>query len=602
MTGRVCSADDLHVPLTKGPLAGGALSRTMSSRPRPAKQRGRIAAAIVLIVLSLAVYARIGSFGFVNFDDPGYVLQNRHVLAGPSWDGLVWAFTSTEASNWHPLTWLSLMLDAWMGGGTPGAFHLTSLLLHVVNGLLVFVLFDRMTGATWRSALVAALFAVHPLHVESVAWIAERKDVLSTTFGLLALLAWVSAVKRERPGRMGLAVAAFAASLMAKPMLVSLPVLLWLADTWPLNRSLRLRERLAEKVPFVLLSAASCVVTVIAQSGGGATRSLTLYPLTARLANAVSTYVAYLADAVWPARLAVFYPYPYGGIPAWKVAVAAVFLAGMSWGCWRLRARMPALQFGWLWYLITLLPVIGLVQIGSQARADRYTYVPLIGPFVMAAWSLGTAATRGREEPARGRTTIAAVVAAGAVLAMAIVAHRQAAHWHDTEALFQHAVDVTEENAPAHNLLAQALLERGEIDRGLEHASEAARIAPGLLKARTNVIRALIAKGRLEEAASLAVELAERHPDDADAQVNLGLVAILKGRADEAEPRLREALRLDPDSRDAHLNLGAVLLRTGRRDEAISHFEEAVRLYPNDGMVRRALERVRGSAGQDGAR
>ena len=348
----------------------------------------RAVVALLVAVATLAVYARVATFDFINLDDPEYVHDNAHVLDGLSREGFVWAFTTTSQANWHPLTWLSLQLDAELGGGSPRVFHATNVLLHVVSAVLLFFLFARMTGSVWRSALVAALFAVHPLHVESVAWITERKDVLSTALGLVACHLWVRSLERARVASRALAVAAYAASLLAKPMLVSLPILLLLFDVWPLRRTEPWRRLIVEKAPYIALAAASCVVTSFAQAGGGVMRSLTQYPLQARGANAAVSYVLYLAKAAWPANLSVYYPYPYGGLPAWAVVGAVATLTVVTAVCVRSRSRAPYLLVGWLWYLVSLLPVIGLVQVGSQAMADRYTYVPLIGPFVMLAFGL----------------------------------------------------------------------------------------------------------------------------------------------------------------------------------------------------------------------
>jgi protein O-mannosyl-transferase len=534
---------------------------------------------VVLVALPIAIYAQVASFGFVGFDDPGYVSENARVLAGLNGDNVVWAFTTGAASNWHPLTWLSLMLDADIGGGSPRTFHITNLVLHVLNGLLLFLAFDRMTGRSLPSAVVAAWFAVHPLHVESVAWIAERKDVLSTTFGLLALLTWIAHVKDGRPAAKWWSLAAYAASLMAKPMLVSFPILLLLLDVWPLTRTSPWRRRVIEKLPFAVLAVASCVITVVVQAQGGATRSMVQFPLLTRAANAAATYVAYLADTFWPSGLAVFYPYAYGGRSPWLVFAAVAGLAAVTWACWRLRARAPYTIVGWLWYLVMLVPVVGFVQVGSQARADRYTYLPLVGIFVVAAWALA--------ESRRKFALPAVAVATVAVLA--VLAHRQAATWRDSETLFRHALAVTQENAPAHNLLAGTLLQRGHLDEGIEQAEAAVAIAPSMIDAQTNLIRALIAKGRIEDATSRAGVLAVAHPDDSRAQVNQGLIAIVTGRADDALRHLREAIRLDPADAEAHLNLGAVLRRQGKTAEARAEFQEAARLKPRDPRPRQAL-------------
>ena len=534
----------------------------------------RAAVPMLLAALTLAVYAQVASFEFVNFDDPGYVTDNAQVLNGLTRDGIAWAFTTTQQANWHPLTWLSLQLDAQLAGSRARVFHTTNVVLHMANVVLLYLLFLRMTSSVWRSALVAALFGVHPLHVESVAWIAERKDVLSTAFGLASCLFWIDK-------RRALAIAAYAASLLAKPMLVSLPVLLLLFDAWPRARTESWKRLIVEKIPLFALAAASCVVTFIAQSQGGATRALEHFPLSTRLANAAISSVAYLVKAVWPSGLAVFYPYPYDGLPAGNVAGAIVVLLAVTAACVRLWPRAPYLLVGWLWYLVAVLPVIGIVQVGSQAMADRYTYVPLIGPFVMAAFAL----------PERPKRFVLAASSA-AVVALAFAAFLQAGYWRDSVTLFTRTLAVTSDNAMAHNSLAKALFERGQVDQAVAHCAEAVRIAPGMGDAQSNLVRGLLAQGKTVEAAAKTKEALRDRPDDSRTHVNAGLVARYSGRNDDAVASFREALRLDPNDQDAHLNLGAVLASQGNRAEAAAQFEEAVRLRPGDARARKALERL----------
>jgi len=541
----------------------------------------RAIVSLLLVVLTVAIYARVATFDFINFDDPGYVRDNAQVLNGLTPDGAVWAFTTTRQANWHPLTWLSLQLDAELFGTSQRVFHTTNIVLHVAGVLLLFLLFCRMTKSLWRSALVAALFAVHPLHVESVAWISERKDVLSTALGLLACHLWLGSLERPGFARRALAVTAYAASLLAKPMLVSLPILLLFFDVWPLRRADSWRRLVLEKMPLFVLAAASCVATSLAQSHGGVVRTLTQYPLDARVANAAVSYVLYLWKAIWPSGLSVFYPYPYDGVPALEVAGAVLTLAAVTAVCVRARLRAPYLLVGWLWYLVTLVPVIGLVQVGSQAMADRYTYVPLIGPFAMLAFAL----------PDRFRRAVSATAVA-AVVALGLLAFRQAGCWRDSVALFTHAIAVTKDNAVAESNLARALFDRGEIEPAVLHCAEAVRIAPEMGDAQANLVRGLLALGRTEEAVSRTREALKLRPNDSRTHVNAGLIARMAGRNDAAAASFREALRLDPTDQEAHLNLGAILAERGRRDEAIAAFETAVRLRPGDARARQALARL----------
>jgi Flp pilus assembly protein TadD len=541
----------------------------------------RAAVSLFLVVATAAIYARVATFDFINFDDSGYVRDNAQVLNGLTPEGVVWAFTTMSQANWHPLTWLSLQLDAQLFGTSPSVFHTTSIVLHVAGVLLLFSLFVRMTGSLWRSALVAALFAVHPLHVESVAWISERKDVLSTALGLLACHLWLDALERPGFARRALAVSAYAASLLAKPMLVSLPILLLLFDLWPLRRTESWRRLVVEKLPLFALAGCSCVVTYFAQSQGGVMRTLTQYPFDARAANAAVSYVLYLWKTIWPMGLALFYPYPYAGVPAWEVVAAVATLASVTVGCVRARLRAPYLLVGWLWYLVTLVPVIGLVQVGSQAMADRYTYVPLIGPFVMLAFAL----------PERSRRAVVGTALA-AVVALSAVAFRQAGFWKDSVTLFTRSIAVTKDNAVAENNLSRALFDRGQIESAVAHCAEAVRIAPDMGDAQANLVRGLLALGRNDEAVARTREALRLRPDDSRTQVNVGLIARMAGHTDAAAASFREAIRLDPTDQEAHLNLGAILAERGRRDEAIAEFETAVRLRPADARARQALARL----------
>jgi Flp pilus assembly protein TadD len=541
----------------------------------------RAGISLLLVVATVAIYAPVATFDFINFDDGGYVRDNAHVLNGLTREGVVWAFTTTRQANWHPLTWLSLQLDASLFGSSPRVFHTTNIVLHVIGVLLLFLLFARMTGSEWRSALVAALFAVHPLHVESVAWIAERKDVLSTALGLLACHLWLDALERPGLARRALAVSAYAASLLAKPMLVSLPILLLLLDAWPLRRTESWRRLVVEKAPLFALAAFSCVATYVAQSQGGVMRTLTQYPFDARAANAAVSYVLYLWKAIWPTGLALFYPYPYAGVPAFEVAAAVAALAVVTAACVRTSLRAPYLLVGWFWYLVTLVPVIGLVQVGSQAMADRYTYVPLIGPFVMLAFAL----------PVRPRRVVATAVLA-AIVALAAVAFRQVGYWRNSVVLFTRSIAVTKDNAVAESNLARALFDRGQIGSAVAHCAEAVRIAPDMGDAQANLVRGLLALGRNEEAMARTREALSQRPNDSRTHVNAGLIARMGGDTDAAASSFREALRLDPTDQEAHLNLGAILAEHGRRDEAIAEFETAVRLRPSDARARQALARV----------
>jgi tetratricopeptide (TPR) repeat protein len=546
---------------------------------------------LALALATVAAYWPVGRHDFVAYDDDRYVADNRHVRDGFSRAGLRWAATTYEGDNWHPVTWLSHMLDGQLFGRRAGGHHLTNLWLHVLNTALLFALLRRMTGSRWRSALVAALFALHPLHVESVAWVAERKDVLSTFFGLLALHAWAGWVARPGPARYGLVVLSFALALLSKPMLVTLPAVMLLLDAWPLGRlgagPGAAWALVREKVPLFLLSIACAAVTVVAQHQAGAMRTLEEIGLGARLATAVVGWARYLVAMVWPVDLAVLYPHP-GHWPAGAVAGAAALLALVSLlvaATWR---RRPALAVGWLWYLGTLVPVIGLVQVGVQSHADRYTYLPLVGVFVMAAWSLG------RVDVGRPRRRVVAAVGATALVATLLVLTRlQLRHWRDSRALFERAVRVTSGNAVAHSNLGVVLRNAGDIAGAVRHFEEAIRIDPRFAGAHANLAEAFAVQGRHAEAAKRYRAALHLDPDLAVARNGLAGALVREGRLEQAAAHLRAALRREPGWPDGHYNLGLVLAAQGRPEEAQAAYGRALALDPAHAAARAQLAATR---------
>ena len=543
------------------------------------RSRLLVVAALLGVVTVGALWPVAGS-GFLSYDDDQYVTRNPHVQQGLTPSSLAWACTTTRAANWHPLTWFSHMLDWQLYGDRAPGHHRTSLLLHVAGTLLLFLVLETMTGSLGRSAFVAALFAVHPLHVESVAWVAERKDVLSGVFWMLATWAYVFWVRRPGALRYVLLVLAFALGLAAKPMLVTLPFTLLLLDVWPLARwrgSWREWGRLVlEKLPLLALSIASSAVTLFAQRRGGAIGSLASYPLSIRLENALVSYVVYLKRAIVPAGLSVFYPHGHVSPPAWQIAVSALVLAVGTILAIRLRARSPYLLVGWLWYLGTLVPVIGLVQVGSQAMADRYTYVPLVGIFVIAAWGLADLAPKGARWLPAG-----AVV----VLVLAVLANVQARHWRDSVTLFRHALAVDGENFMAHHTLGVELVRMGRIEEALAHYAEVVRIRPGFAKTHTSLANVHLSQGRLDEAGGEAREAIRLDPNQALAHSCLGAILARQGRGGEAVEYYERALSIDPEDAQVHNNLGVVLVGLGRMEAAIPHFESAVRLLPDYGIA-----------------
>jgi tetratricopeptide (TPR) repeat protein len=585
---------------------------TPPAQPAPAKRTFWIYA--LLFSAAVAVYAQTAHFDFVNFDDPDYVTANPHVRGGFTAQNVAWAFTSGDAANWFPLTRLSHMLDYRLFGMASGGHHLINVLLHAISVLLLFAFLHCAAGRQWLSAWVALIFALHPLHVESVAWIAERKDVLSTVFAMLALWSYVRWVERPSLRRYLLVAVAFGLGLMAKPMVITLPLVFLLLDVWPLGRGPRWRE----KIPLFAMSAAGGAITLLVQQASGAVRTTEQFPVLLRVENAAVSSVVYLIKWLWPARLAVFYPYP-AEIPLWQATAAALAIAAISAIALRSYRRRPYLAVGWLWYLIMLAPVIGLVQVGAQARADRYTYMPTIGISIILAWGAAEFLTRmPQAKPAIAALAVASCVAAAAVTWV------QLGYWRDSRALFQHAVDVTANNYLAHHNLGVALAESPDgVGRAIAEYQEALRIEPNSARARTDLGSAYAKTGRLSEAVSeyraaltLDPHLAIPHnnlgsalsqlsrwneaiseyetalrldPEYADArhglalaEYGLGLGFAKAGRKLEAIAHLEAALRAWPDYPEAHNNLGVVLSQNpGRLNEAIGHFEAALRIDPN---------------------
>jgi Tfp pilus assembly protein PilF len=560
--------------------------------------RRRLAAAL-LAAVTLAVYLPAARNGFVSYDDPVYVTSNAHVLAGPTAACLRWSLTATDGGSWHPLTWWSHMLDAALYGPRPGGHHLTSALIHAVSAGALLLLLAGATGALAPALLAAALFALHPLHVESVAWVSERKDVLAGLLWMAALLSHVAWVRR--PARAGYlrTLGIFALALAAKPMAVTLPLVLLGLDFWPLGR-LRPDPRraaaglLLEKAPFLLLSAAAAAATMRTQLGAGAFEPLADVPapfvatlLGTRLANAAYSAAWYLAKAVWPAGLAVFYPFPAHSLPAWGVAGALALLAAVTVAAVRARRGAPWLAAGWWWYLVTLLPVVGLVQVGGQARADRYTYLPLVGVFVMAAWS-GRAAVAGRP----GLRAGLALAAVAACAACAVLTVREIGFWRDSGTLFRRALAVTGENHLAHRVLGDDARARGAFVEAEQEYRAALALAPRSPGAHNRLGLALSAQGRLAEAVAEYRAAVRLGPAFAEAMSNLGVDLTALGELAEAEARLREALALAPGRAEIWCNLGDALARQGRAAEAAEAWRRALALDPGLAAARRRLERI----------
>ena len=553
----------------------------------------RVAVLLVLLA-TFTVYAPVLRHGFVEWDDPYYVVENSHVQAGLTARGVAWAFTSREHSNWHPLTWVSHMLDVSLFGPEPWGHHLTNLLLHLANTWLLFLAFRRMTGAPWRSLMVAALFALHPMHVESVAWVAERKDVLSTMFWMLALWLYARHAERPGPGRYALVALAFGLGLMAKPMLVSLPLTLLILDGWPLQRvgdgGLRgWWPRLVEKLPLVAMSLAVSITAWVTQRSGGA---ITDTPIAIRLANSVLNYAGYLEKTFWPQGLSAFYPYRLHP-PAAEVAMSAAVLVTLTAAVWwgRHRAYLPA---GWLWYLVTLLPVIGIVRIGQQQMADRYSYVPLIGVFVMIAWGAGELAERARGFT--GARRVAGVLAVLLVGALALAASRQVRTWESGVTLWERVLATGGSSTVSHNNLGVALQKAGRFDEAASQLREAIRLEPRHARAHSNLGNVQFAQGRYAEAIRTydeALRLDPGHQETrrnmAKSHYNIGNAMWREGRVDSAVARYREAVRWTPEDAGLQRALGLALVQRERHEEAIGVLQESLRLDPDNAATHDAL-------------
>jgi protein O-mannosyl-transferase len=655
--------------MKEAPLLTSKKDPNADSNPaqRTASRRKVLFISLFLALLTIAVYGQMIGHGFTSFDDDSYITQNPIVQRGLSMDGLVWAFSSPHVYNWHPLTWLSHMADVQLFGLKAGGHHLMSLLFHVVNTLLLFLILRAMTGSLWRSAAVAALFALHPLHVESVAWASERKDLLSTLFMLLTLGFYLRYVRRPGFGRYWPVLLLYATGLLAKQMAVTLPFLLLLLDYWPLGRLRpeaaarampmpveppggktpktgkkratppalnreatvapspvdwrRLRPRIYEKLPLFALAAAASIMILLVQTETGIVKSVIQYPLSARMENAVFSYAAYLVKTIFPIHLAIFYPHPGTTLPLWQVGGAAVLILLIT--AFVVRAGRPYLVTGWFWYLGTLVPVIGLVQVGIQGMADRYTYVPLIGIFLIVAWGLPELAAG-----EKSRKALLLPAAAAGLCVLTILTWFQVGTWRDNITLYGHAAKVTSGNDWAEYYLGLSFADEGRLDEALPHFQEAIRLRPGYadaylnigviqarrgdlngatanftrvlemvpdhVEARRNLALALLRGGDLDGAASHIRKLRRIRPVDPESWYLTGLLSARQGHPAEAESAYTEAIRLRPDYAEAQNSLGILLARQGKIEAAVSRFREALRIRPGYREAEKNLESALG--------
>jgi protein O-mannosyl-transferase len=549
--------------------------KALSERPL----RGSILAALFLIGITWLAFGQTLGHQFVNYDDRTYVYGNPVVAGGITWANTVWAFTHAHARNWHPLTTLSHMLDCQLFGLNPAGHHAVNLVLHTASVLLLFFLLRKITTNFWRSFFVAAVFVIHPLRVESVAWIAERKDVLSGIFFMLTLHAYVRYAEKPSTARYVTMSILFALGLMSKPMLVTLPFVLLLLDYWPLERSkkseVRIKKLVVEKIPLLALSGASCLATIWAQSG--ATGAMDSLPLASRLGNALVSYVIYLRQVFWPANLAVFYPYRQYDLLV--VVFAAVMLLAVSALAIRWRRTLPYFFVGWFWFLGMLVPVIGVFQIGLQGHADRYTYLPQIGLYLLVTWSVAEMSIL------RARPAISFSLSGVVIVLLAACTALQASQWKNSETLWRHALAVTLNNDVAHNNLGLAYEQVGRIDDAIQQYDEALKVESGKAEARydlskalteTNLGNALTRKNRIDEALSHYEKAVALRPDYADAHFNFGHALLRRGQLDDAIAEWQKTLSIQPDDAEAHTSLANALLRKGSLREAMDHYEKAI--------------------------
>jgi tetratricopeptide (TPR) repeat protein len=572
--------------------------------------RGQIIAIyLFLALISLAVFSQTIRYNFVNFDDDLYVYDARAIKAGLTIKGIAAAFTTPHARNWHPFTTISHMLDCQLYGLKAGGHHATNMLLHMFAVLLLFRVLQQMTSSIWKSSLVAALFAVHPLHVESVAWVSERKDVLSAVFFFLMLSAYARYARAPSTGRYLLVATLFAAGLMSKAMLVTAPVILLLLDYWPLQRTARRKSKfrtrtqvlsgqssavsrlILEKLPLLALSAGACVVTFVVQKR--AVGAIPPLPLSWRAENAVVSYLIYVWQTLWPTHLAAFYPHPNDTLALWEVILATGLLVAITVTAIVFRSKRPYLFTGWLWYLLMLVPVIGLVQVGEQGHADRYTYLPHVGLFLLMVWGVADVI-----QSHRFMWRVAAVIASVVIFALAATAYIQTSYWRNSEALWTHALAVTYDNDFAHNNLGYLCIDSGELDKAISHFEAAAMIRHGKTNKHYNVgsafvemnlADALARKGLSDEAMIHYQEAIRLEPNYADAYYNRGNVLFAKGNIEDAIADWEKTLQLQPNDADAHTCLGNALLRKGSLNEAIAHYETALALAPEDPRSRNNL-------------
>ncbi|MFA5293854.1 MAG: tetratricopeptide repeat protein [Phycisphaerae bacterium] len=529
---------------------------------------------LILSLTTLIVFYQVRLFPFVNYDDPVYVTHNANIQKGISFESVKWALTSGYAKNWHPLTWFTHILDWRLFGNNPAGPHIINLLFHILNTLLLFFVLKKMTNGFWQSAFAAAIFAVHPLHVESVAWISERKDVLSTFFWLLTMAAYLRYTQKQTIIHYLTVLFVFALGLMSKPMLVTLPFVLLLLDYWPLNRFTAkhsLLNPVTEKVPLFAMAAASSVITFIVQKGNEA--NLNEYDFPVRLANALISYQSYIMKTIWPGRLAIFYPHPGSNVSIPFAVISAIMLLVITFFVLKFSSRHKYLFTGWFWYIGTLVPVIGFVQVGDQAMADRYSYITLTGLFIIAAWGVPEILNKWKYKKAT--ITLSAILA---ILVLSICTFFQLGFWRNNLTLFQHAIDITKNNYMAHYCMVDPLSKREKLNEAIYHCSMTTQLMPGYFQAHLTMSYLLQASGRYDEAVQECWKCLQMKPDEPNALNGIGVIFGIKNQLDEAVKYFKLAIKSHPNFVESHINLGYALTLQGKFDEAAVCFSEALRL------------------------
>lgn len=546
-----------------------------------------LAVCLIIMALTLALYWQVTGFNFINFDDPAYVYDNDQVNAGLSIDGIKWALTATQASNWHPVTWFSHMLDVSLFGHDPGLHHLTNVIIHIINSILLFIFFWGLTNKLWQSAFLAALFALHPMHVESVAWISERKDVLSAFFMLMTLLSYSNYVRQVNISNYLVVFVMLVLGLMTKPMLVTLPLVLLLMDFWPLCRiaghgpeqkthmkKISVKAAIYEKLPLLFLAAGTSVITIVVQRNSGAIKTLEVFPLSARIGNALVAYVLYIKKLFWPVGLAIIYPHP-GTTALWKSWTAAICMIGISIIFFRCAKRFRFLAVGWCWFIITLVPVIGLVQVGNQSMADRYTYIPFVGLFIIVAYGVPLLFDRWHisHKPLFA-------LSFGAIMGCTGATYAQLGYWQNSRTLFSHALKVTDGNFMAHNYLGNTLAELNKPNEAISHYQAALQIYPNYVEALGNLGMVYATQQREKEAGVLLTKALQLSPLDAELHNNMGNIYESEGDYEKALWHYKLALSLKPNFAGAVVNLANILKEQGDLKGAAHFFQKAITLKP----------------------